>query len=73
MSSKDVSGTVTAVATAVKGGNTNYYIEMNGEIYIASITVSDLLPFVKAGDTVTLTVDQNHNVVAIVRGISTEP
>lgn len=69
----DVSGTVTAVATAVKGGNTNYYIEMNGEIYIASITVSDLLPFVKAGDTVTLTVDQNHNVVAIVRGISTEP
>ncbi len=64
----DVSGTVTAVATAVKGGNTSYYIEMNGEIYIASITVSDLLPFVKAGDTITLKVDQNNNVVAITRG-----
>lgn len=64
-----VSGTVEAIATAVKDGNTCYYINMNGAIYIASITVSDLLPFIGAGDVVTLMVDQNNTVTDILLGV----
>ena len=60
-----VSGTVSAVATAVVNGNTHYYIAMNAQVYIASIAVSDRLPFVKTGDTLSLTVDQSNNVITI--------
>ena len=45
-------GTVQAVATAVVGGNSVYYIEIDGDVYIANISVSDILPFVKTGDIV---------------------
>lgn len=51
-----VEGTVTAVTTAVVNGNSVYYIRVGDAIYKADITVSDRLPFLKAGDAVKLTV-----------------
>ena len=52
-----VSGTVEAVATAVIDGDTHYYVKLQNTdgIYILPATLSDALPFIKAGDTVTLT------------------
>ena len=55
-----VEGVVTAVTTAVVDGNSVYYLKIGENIYKASITVSDRLPFLKAGDTVTLTVQDGN-------------
>ncbi len=54
---KTVSGTVSAVANAVVDGNTRYYVLLNeGEtVYVLPATLSDRLPFLKSGDTLTLT------------------
>ncbi|MDY4969458.1 MAG: CvpA family protein [Lachnospiraceae bacterium] len=50
-----VSGTISAVSSAVVGGNTRYYFLLDGDenIYTASITLDASLPFLKAGDSVT--------------------
>ncbi len=49
---------ISALSTAVVNGNTVYYLmEENGVLYTADISVSKLLPFIKAGDTVTVTVE----------------
>ena len=55
-----VTGTVAAVSSAVVDGNTCYYLRLQGDdrVFIAGITVSDLLPFAKAGDRVALTVSK---------------
>ena len=52
-----VSGRVTAVASAVIDGNTRYYVMLGEDtrIHVLSAALSDALPFVKAGDTVTIT------------------
>ena len=42
--------TVDGIATAVKDGNSLYYIKIGENIYTADISVSDILPFLKAGD-----------------------
>lgn len=55
-----VEGVVTAVTTAVVDGNSVYYIQIGEDIYKAGITVSDRLPFLKAGDTVKLTVQEKN-------------
>ena len=50
-----ISGTISAVSSAVVGGNTRYYflLDSGSEIYTASISLDPYLPFLKAGDTVT--------------------
>lgn len=51
-----VEGAVAAVSTAVVDGNSVYYMQIGDMVYQAEISVSDRLPFLKAGDTVKLTV-----------------
>lgn len=50
-----VTGTISAVSSAVVNGNTRYYFLLDGDenIYTASITLDSRLPFLKAGDSVT--------------------
>lgn len=52
-----VSGTVEAIASAVIDGNTRYYIRLQGDerIYVLPASLSDVLPFVTEGDTLTMT------------------
>jgi hypothetical protein len=56
-------GTVEAIATAVRDGNTYYYLKINGAVYIASIKISDLLPFIKVGDTLDFTANGTDGTV----------
>ena len=47
--SKDI--TINSISTAVKDGNTYYYLmDMDGNKYVASIKINDLLPYIKVGD-----------------------
>lgn len=55
----EVTGEITAVTTAVVDGNSVYYILMNDTVYKAAIKVSDRLPFLTTGDTVTLVVAED--------------
>ncbi len=59
------SGTISAIADVVISGNTYYYFTLttSEEIYIAPITTSQQLPFLKAGDQIsfTYTVENNQN------------
>jgi len=47
-----VTGNIESISTAVKGGNTIYYIKLTGndDIFVASIEISDFLPTLKQGD-----------------------
>lgn len=51
-----VTSPVSAISSAVVGGNTAYYImlEGNDNVFIASISLNDRLPFVSVGDTLTI-------------------
>lgn len=65
-----ISGIIESIASAVVSGNTNYYLRLaeSDKVYTIPITLSDRLPFAKAGDNVELTVtenDDNVNVSAI--------
>lgn len=65
-----ISGIIESIASAVVSGNTNYYLKLaeSDKVYTIPITLSDRLPFAKAGDNVELTVtenDDNVNVSAI--------
>ena len=53
-----VTGKVESITPVVVEGNTHYYLKLSGNprVFVAKITVSEVLPFVKAGNTVTLTV-----------------
>lgn len=53
----NTSGTVDAIASAVISGNTLYYFTLTGDdsVYVASINISQKLPFLKAGDQVSFT------------------
>ncbi len=55
---KEVSGTVAEISTAVLDGTTNYYLRLQDDphIYRASLSLSPALPFASPGDTVTLRV-----------------
>lgn len=60
-------GKVLQIATAVKGGNTLYYLiietgESKSEIYTADIRISDILPFLKVGDEVDFDADANKKI-----------
>ncbi len=52
-----VSGTIAEIHAVVQNGNTVYYFRMNeiGGTFTAGIAVSDELPFLKAGDRITVT------------------
>lgn len=56
-----VSGTVTALASAVVDGNTRYYVRLSesSDIYVLPAGLSNELPFIKVGDTVTVTLSGN--------------
>ena len=53
-----VTGKISAISSAVVGGNTCYYIrlENNDNIYIANVDLNDALPFAKQGDELKITV-----------------
>ena len=57
--SQTLTALVNDISSAVVDGSTKYYLRLEGttSIYIADITVSPELPFLKVGDTVTLTFD----------------
>ncbi len=54
---KEVSGIIREIESAVVSGNTCYYFTVEGsdDVYTASISVSEKLPFLKAGDSVSFT------------------
>ena len=54
----EITAAITDIKEAVVNGSTKYYLRLEGDgrIYIADISVSPELPFLKAGDTVTLSV-----------------
>ena len=51
-----VSGVVAQVSSAVVDGNTKYYVMLQGDstVYVLPVEMSSLLPFVKAGDTLSM-------------------
>lgn len=63
---RTVEGTVSALAQAVVDGNTQYYIRLKGkdETYVLAASLSDALPFLKIGDKLTITY-QNDVVTAV--------
>ena len=52
-----VTGNITAISTAVVGGNSSYYIKVEGsdKIFIAPVTLSDELPFMTVGNEISIT------------------
>lgn len=63
-----VSGVIESVVTAVKDGNSYYYIKLagNDRFYVAPISAGDMLPVMKAGDAVTLSVVTDSGSLAVV-------
>ena len=57
-----VSGAIAEITSAVISGDTHYFLTLadGGEIYEAPVTLSDRLPFAKAGDAVTLTFTESN-------------
>ena len=65
---KSITKTVTEVDTAVKDGNTYYYIQVAGvdKVFVASIELNDLLAILKEGDRVTISyVDSDERFITI--------
>jgi len=60
--STETSGTIDSIASAVVSGNTCYYFTLKGEkeIYTAFISVSEKLPFLEAGDRVSISFTQRE-------------
>ncbi|MEG1293421.1 MAG: CvpA family protein [Clostridium sp.] len=57
----ELSGTIDSIASAVVSGNTCYYFTLTGstQVYTASITTYEKLPFLKAGDNIHFTYSEN--------------
>ena len=55
--SETVTGVISEIHSAVLDGNTRYYFRLEGAdtVYVAEIAISSNLPFLKAGDTVSMT------------------
>ena len=49
---ESLSGVIADIASAVKDGNTIYYIYVGDKIFTANISISDMLPFLKIGDSI---------------------
>lgn len=70
--STEISGVIDSVASAVISGNTCYYFMLTGnnQVYTASITTDEQLPFLKAGDSVKFTYTETgatRDVTAFIR------
>ncbi|MPM61925.1 hypothetical protein SDC9_108789 [bioreactor metagenome] len=64
-----LSGAITALESVVIDGETTYYFMLEGDaetIYIAKVSIDKQLPFIKAGDSVTIEVD-GARVVSIIK------
>ena len=61
----EYTGTVTGVASAVVDGNTVYYLAIDGKIYRAVISLSDRLPFITAGSTLSFLADETGRITEI--------
>lgn len=64
-----ISGAITAMESVVIDGETTYYFTLEGDaetIYIAKVSIDKQLPFIKAGDSVTIEVDGSR-VVSIIK------
>ncbi len=61
----EYTGSVQKIATAVKNGNSQYYIMVADKVYIADISVSDLLPLLSVGDNVIFKADDNGRISEI--------
>lgn len=58
--------TVSKITNAVSDGNTYYYIvDTNNQKYIASIKVSNILPFINSGDNITVKYYKEQNIIEI--------
>ena len=53
---QSITATVSRISSAVVGGNTSYYIMLNGSdhVFIVSVTQNDKLPFITVGDSLTI-------------------
>lgn len=62
------SGTVDSIADVVISGDTCYYFTLKGsrEVYVAVVTASEQLPFLKAGDQITFTYSEDQTPKTIV-------
>lgn len=62
-----VEGVISAINSAVLGGNTHYFIMLEGgdTVYTVSVELSDMLPFALAGDKVTMNVASDMTVKSI--------
>lgn len=60
----EVSGTIEALESVVKDGNSYYYFKLKGDknIYTAAVTVSETLPFIEAGDKIKVRYTESGNV-----------
>ncbi|MGN0299308.1 MAG: CvpA family protein [Lachnospiraceae bacterium] len=60
----EVTGTVADISSVVIDGNTIYYIMLKNDtnVYTAVVTISERLPFVKAGDNVIMQYTEQENV-----------
>lgn len=70
----DVSGTIADIQPIVIDGNTVYYLMLTGDdtVYIAPATISERLPFMKAGAPIEMTVEPSKNGTARVQLINPE-
>lgn len=75
--STEISGKIARINTAVRDGNSVYYLRLEGtdQIFTASIMVSDLLPTLEAGDTVRIafTAGQTTTAVKSITLLGTSP
>ena len=63
----EYSGSIEELATAVRDGNSLYYIMVDGKVYTADISVSDILPFLKVGDNIGFKADESGRIASIER------
>ena len=58
----EYSATVERISSAVLDGNSIYYLQINGEVFTADITVWNYLPLLREGDTVTFLANSKHEI-----------
>ncbi len=63
----ELSGIIDAIESVVISGNTHYYFTLRDEdkVYVASISTSERLPFMKAGDRVRFTCTEQDDVAVV--------
>lgn len=60
----EASGTIEALESVVKDGNTYYYFKLKGDknIYVAAVSVNENLPFIEAGDKIKVRYNESGTV-----------